>query len=147
MRTCVWCKEEKDIDAFGIHSQAKSGRHSTCKECRKKRYFSTPEQKQRKAEYKLMRQYGLSQEQYNVLLASQGGGCAICGKTPEENGKALAVDHDHSCCPGRTTCGKCVRGLLCSADNQVLGFVNDDTARLRKAIDYLNNHKPESEGY
>jgi hypothetical protein len=31
------------------------------------------------------------------------------------------VDHDHGCCPGRKSCGKCTRGLLHPACNSWLG--------------------------
>ena len=41
----------------------------------------------------LRRTFGITQGDYLELLERQGGGCAICGRTP---GKvALHVDHDH----------------------------------------------------
>jgi hypothetical protein len=67
---------------------------------------------------------------------SQNGVCKICGE-PEKYKNRLSVDHDHSCCPGITSCGKCIRGLLCSNCNRVLGQVNDDKGLLQKMIDYL----------
>jgi hypothetical protein len=73
------------------------------------------------------------------MLALQGGGCAVCGCTPEENGKRLAVDHDHACCAGRESCGKCIRGLLCVKCNSLLGYADDDPARLSAAMTYLAN--------
>jgi len=72
----------------------------------------------------LKRKYGLTPETYDNLLAKQGGVCALCGKPPPD-GKRLAVDHSHSCCPGETTCGECIRGLLCAATcNRFLGWVD-----------------------
>jgi hypothetical protein len=50
---------------------------------------------------------------------------------------SLAVDHDHTCCSGEITCGKCVRGLLCVRCNTVLGLLRDDPEILRAAIAYL----------
>jgi hypothetical protein len=38
------------------------------------------------------------------------------------------VDHDHSCCQGRRSCGKCVRGALCNRHNLYLGFIEKDPA-------------------
>ena len=54
----------------------------------------------------------------------------------------LHVDHDHACCSKRKmSCGKCVRGLLCSQCNHLLGDADDDTERLLSAIDYLEQHR------
>jgi len=53
---------------------------------------------------------GLTIEQYDAMLASQGGGCAICGATPKT--RRLDTDHDH-----RT--GQ-IRGLLCHRCNRAL---------------------------
>jgi hypothetical protein len=80
--------------------------------------------------------HGLTLDQYNDLLESQGGRCAICGEVPT---RSFAIDHDHSCCPGAHSCGQCVRGLLCSNCNVTLGLMKDDPARLRSAATYLEN--------
>lgn len=61
---------------------------------------------------------GITQEEFDALLASQNGICAGgCGRP------ATDLDHDHACCPGRRSCGKCVRGILCTTCNllDVLG--------------------------
>lgn len=80
--------------------------------------------------------YSITPEQYAALLAHQGGSCYVCRRVPRS--KRLAVDHDHSCCPGPTSCGRCVRGLLCrSCNRDVLGHLKDDPAALQRAIDYL----------
>jgi hypothetical protein len=50
----------------------------------------------------------------------------------------LAVDHDHACCPGGSSCGKCVRGLLCSTCNSALGLLGEDTGTLHRAAGYLD---------
>ncbi len=81
----------------------------------------------------LWKKYKITIEQYEEMLASQDGHCAICPNGPGAMG-VLAVDHDHSCCPGRYTCGKCIRGLLCWPCNSFLGRVGDD---LTQAIAYL----------
>ncbi len=59
--------------------------------------------------------------------------CMICGA--EENPH---WDHDHKCCPGKRSCGKCIRGLLCANCNKGLGQFSDDAARLDKAGKYLS---------
>lgn len=73
-----------------------------------------PEYQKRRAR---MRRYGLTVEQYDFLLESQGGRCAVCrshSPGPTEN---WHIDHDHRCCDGNRSCGKCVRGLLCQECN------------------------------
>ena len=47
------------------------------------------------------------------------------------------VDHDHSCCPGSKTCGKCLRGLACQKCNQGIGQFGDDPDRMRRVADNL----------
>lgn len=83
--------------------------------------------------------YGITKEWYEKKLAEQGGGCAMCGKPPEDRPRHrhLNVDHDHRCCPGRKSCGKCLRGLLCFKCNWLLGFVEKNDAFIIKAGRYL----------
>lgn len=72
-----------------------------------------------------------------VMLAEQGGRCAICR---EAFGLSFAVDHDHACCPGKRSCGACVRGLLCVACNGSVGVLEHRPAGwLSSAADYLRN--------
>lgn len=85
--------------------------------------------------YNLSR-FGISLEDFVSLLERQGGVCAICAGV-NANGKALSVDHDHGCCPGDRSCGRCIRGLLCAACNLAIGMMRDDPARLRAAAAYI----------
>jgi hypothetical protein len=80
--------------------------------------------------------YGISAADYESMLATQGGGCAICSVPPEPD-RRLYVDHDHRCCPGRRSCGECVRGLLCRHCNLALGQFGDDPNRVAQAAEYL----------
>lgn len=85
--------------------------------------------------------YGLTEEAFDALLATQGGGCAICGSPdPRTHHGRWHVDHDHACCPSssdKPTCGQCVRGLLCGPCNTGLGHFEDDPDRLESAARYL----------
>lgn len=63
----------------------------------------------------LLHFYSITIEQYDLMLQQQNGLCGVCGKT--DNQRRLSVDHDHSCCSGKRSCGKCVRGLLCGTCN------------------------------
>lgn len=85
--------------------------------------------------------YGISAELQERIRAKQGGVCAICGPRTGRSGKyrALATDHDHSCCDGPTSCGKCVRGFLCGTCNKILGWWHDDVDTFLRAVDYLRD--------
>lgn len=83
-----------------------------------------------------LKKKGLNMESYSDMEKSQNGVCAIC-KNPESKKRRLSVDHDHECCPGSGSCGKCIRGLLCSNCNTALGLVKDSVETLKSAIAYL----------
>jgi hypothetical protein len=62
---------------------------------------------------RLAQVFNITPDEYDQILAYQGGVCAICKKPPKP-GKRLAVDHDHQT--------GYIRGLLCFFDNKrVLG--------------------------
>ena len=82
-----------------------------------------------------LQKYGINTVVYLKLLELQGGSCAIC--LMPALGRLLHVDHDHSCCPGQKSCGKCIRGLLCKFCNGGIGFFKDKPAHLRRAATYL----------
>jgi hypothetical protein len=77
----------------------------------------------------LKRKYGISLEDYEVMLDAQGGVCKICGEPrPEE--RTLHVDHDHET--------GAIRGLLCFRCNNAIGDLRDDHDLARKLADYLD---------
>jgi hypothetical protein len=87
---------------------------------------------------KAIERYGITEEQYDAMLSAQGGACAICGTgDPGAETARWAIDHDHDCCPGAESCGRCVRGLLCRNCNVGLGHFDDDPDRLLAATAYL----------
>lgn len=78
---------------------------------------------------KLRYKFNLTLEEYEEILAAQGGVCYICGKPPPAT-RRLAVDHDHST--------GYVRGLLCTHCNKyVVGKLDLRTAM--KVVSYLEN--------
>lgn len=82
--------------------------------------------------------YRIRLSDYYKLLEDQNFACYICGGTSSDGDRKLAVDHDHSCCPGKKSCGKCVRGLLCGNCNRLLGNAKDSRTILLNAIKYLD---------
>lgn len=89
----------------------------------------------------VIKKYGISVREFEILLKQQNNHCAICLKEFKSD-KDRHIDHDHRCCssPDRT-CGKCVRGILCGECNRGLARFFDDSNLLRKAADYLDNRK------
>jgi hypothetical protein len=86
----------------------------------------------------LKKNFGISVEEYELLLESQNGVCAIC-KEPEtfihkatNKPARLAVDHCHK--KGH------VRKLLCKACNTGLGLFKDNPELLIKAAEYLKEN-------
>jgi Recombination endonuclease VII len=92
-----------------------------------------PEVKRREREAYLKRKFGISLDEYDAMLAEQGGVCAVCFREPTP-GISLHVDHDHE--TGR------IRGLLCFRCNNALGDLEDDPALLRSAARYLEPAVP-----
>ncbi|MFD7042278.1 endonuclease VII domain-containing protein [Rhodococcus jostii] len=87
--------------------------------------------------------YSITSEQYWALYQAQNGRCAICQRSTGASRK-LSVDHDHKCCPGPTSCGKCVRCLACRPCNDMLGRMRDDVDSFRRAIRVLIDHPAQS---
>ncbi len=117
-------------------SSRANGLNRRCKECTRKyarEYFH--KNKERRSHLNrqdhLRTRYGIDLNDFNFLLAEQGGCCAICGSDSPGTNSQWHVDHDH-----RTGV---VRGVLCRFCNQGLGHFNDDTDVLETAIVYLNS--------
>lgn len=88
----------------------------------------------------LLAHFNMTIEQYEEILASQGGVCAICGRSPIGMKKSLAVDHSKMYGYNR--------GLLCGACNTGIGQLRIDsgTEILQKAIAYYELHKTKHSG-
>jgi hypothetical protein len=77
--------------------------------------------------------YGVTPEQFDQMLADQGGECAICGTDVPGGRGGFHVDHNHD--------SGAVRGLLCHACNVGIGHLGDSTTRLEAALAYLRSHE------
>ncbi len=96
--------------------------------------------KKERSQKKLWLRYHLTIEQYVAILKAQDNKCSICkSETPGGTGR-WHIDHNHSCCPGGVSCGKCIRGFLCASCNLGLGNFKDSSQILKDAASYLENY-------
>lgn len=129
VRRCIDCEKE------GVRTRRKAPypgpRCST-----HNRLYRRSQTAKRKSNH-VQQTYNITETQYQQLLAAQGGQCYICHRRPGR--KRLSVDHDHACCNGPKSCGRCVRGLLCSTCNKYLGHIRDNPEAMARGAFYLDN--------
>lgn len=136
-KNCTRCSTAKPFADFYNDRKGRFGLSAYCKSCMKAKSKAHRElNPRRKKDLDLRYKFNITIEQFDAMMEAQGGTCAICGGV-NANGRALSVDHDHACCPGKESCGSCVRSLLCGDCNMGLGKFRDDPELLRAAIDYL----------
>lgn len=160
MRTCISCNGDKPTASF-------YGRAARCKVChlekKRQEYAADPEKfKARVRRYQTanpekvqasrqksdasplaparnrrayLRKHGFTEREYDEMFLAQGEQCAICRS--ESPGRYWCIDHDHACCSGDTSCGNCIRGILCWHCNIGLGHFRDNPTSLCAAVDYL----------
>lgn len=172
MKRCSKCKLELPLSDFTRIKSGEEGLRPRCQGCIREdkriayaanpipareailRYQDRhPESLERKRQtqpnrssWYLMYRYGITLADYDRILVNQGGECANpgCRKTPPVD-RRFHVDHDHRCCPGRNSCGKCIRGLLCPPCNQALGMAQDDATRLEGLAIYVRQYRNRSD--
>lgn len=94
-------------------------------------------------EWHIKSTYGITPERMAQLALEQNGLCYLCGDPLDFTARGAAaksavnVDHDHACCPGRRSCGKCIRGLAHGQCNTAVGLLGDDPERMRRVADNL----------
>jgi hypothetical protein len=158
-KKCNKCGQLKDYVEFNKYKANKDGLDNRCRVCKneirrnsytnlspearkafllrgeesKKVYARSYKGKLAKKISELKRVYSITMDDYNKLLVTQDGKCAICRQfeTRSKNGVtfALCVDHNHKT--------KQLRGLLCQKHNHAIGMFYEDINRLLSAIEYL----------
>ena len=125
---------DKSIERAKTWKVANPERFNELREASKRRH---PERYRRRKQLQRLKLFALTIEEYEQMLASQQGHCAICEK-PCSSGRQLAVDHNHK--TGQ------VRGLLCTSCNVSVGWVEKffgpERFKLRAILRYLRQHRP-----
>lgn len=143
LKLCVRCNEEKDLELFTKGKNYKDGRRGTCKKCHTEymtNYYNTnPDKKAEKIRKNSIYQgnwhkHHISKDKYDELVSLYDGNCHSCKERP-----AMNIDHDHSCCSTRFSCGKCIRGVLCSQCNTSLGLLLDNKVYILRLLEYINS--------
>jgi hypothetical protein len=148
LKTCTKCGIQKPETKF-VLDHKRGHRKSHCLACtsaaakmwrkRNPDYEKTRYQagKSWTRERHLIRKYKVNLSDYQRMLVSQGGCCAICMAPETSQFKGVFhVDHCHAT--------GSVRGLLCRGCNHILGHVKDDPKVLRNAISYLRKSRKSS---
>lgn len=130
-RTCKYCGNRL-TDENWLQCYQKSG-YYVCRDCLHKRIkdrkLAEPEKYQKlERKHYFKSEYGISLEEYDLLLQKQHGLCKICKKR-FSNKQQTHLDHNH-----RTAQ---IRGILCHKCNLLLGLADDDIHLLRECIAYL----------
>lgn len=136
-RRCSRCKLTKPIAEF-------PGPHCYCRSChavRAREWREIHSYDPEFARIMTLRRYGLTPAQFNALLEAQGHRCAVC-RTAKPGGQGWHVDHDHTCCNTRKrSCGRCIRGILCTRCNIGIGNFKDDPDIIQAAINYITAYR------
>lgn len=111
-----------------------------CKLCYNKKYFQENKEKyyeqgkiwrannKEKLRNKSLRErFGITIQDFRILLDKQYGLCAVCRLEPGTH-----LDHNHDT-------GK-IRGILCNTCNRGIGLLKDNIFVLKNAIEYLNKN-------
>ena len=153
-RICTGCKLPKELTDYASDPRYKDGLRSRCKECQntysKGYYWKDPETAGIKAkQYRvenperhkeirrnshLKKEYGITQEEYLMMLDAQDNRCAICFCTFNMADSKLFPHIDHCHDSGK------VRSILCQQCNLALGAIQDSDAIAMSMVKYLGQH-------
>lgn len=120
---CIECDRWLTESSFGERATTPDGKNIKCRMCVSARRHRTTGK------------FVLS------LAEAVDWRCPGCSKPLSIDGaRTFHLDHDHNCCPGTTSCGKCIRGILCERCNHCLGNAGDNVQTMRNLIAYLEAH-------
>ena len=142
-RICKKCGIEKEkINYSDFEWFRKSPWCLSCKRIKQNAINKIKQEKGQQTIYKrktrLKTVFGITEEDYQIMLLNQNGVCAIC-KNPETtiiSGKLIRLSIDH-CHEAESKGVMKIRGLLCKSCNHGLGYFKDNINFLLIAIEYL----------
>ena len=158
-RQCSKCQITKPLTEqyFVLFSRALYGFTRQCRECRVTKASEWGRNSRRSDKLQLqcfkrqLKKYNLTVERYIDQLVYQNGVCVLCEHLSHNGSiiERLHIDHSHLCCSeDRTSCGKCLRGLLCRECNGKLGYLEKFMKDLRNPevgeVDLRNSVLPDS---
>jgi len=76
--------------------------------------------------HSMKHKYGITPDDFDLMMEAQGGLCAICGIASEP---PLHIDHCHKT--------GAVRGLLCGPCNRMIGMAKENPSILDAGADYV----------
>lgn len=117
-KCCSKCNKWKPHKCFKINKSQLLNLSSKCVDCYRDHYLRS--------------NYGISLDEYTMMLRRQDSKCCICGVAENQidGREVLYVDHCHAT--------GAVRGLLCSHCNSMLGYARDSIEILKAGIRYLS---------
>lgn len=145
---CKLCTNADNIARAAADPQKHNARSKAWREANPEKWLATvrawqarnPEKVEAARKQVKDNKYGID---FDALWKAQKGLCACCGGPMQPKGRemdSVCVDHDRTCCPGKKSCGKCVRGLIHWSCNLILGYAKDDPKILRYAAEYIERH-------
>ena len=132
MKVCIKCGEMLPLADYHRAADRFDGHREVCKICRLRKLRESHVPKRSTLDSKLyyrlhkIKSYGISVEEYVLMMDDQRGCCKICQDSMEER---ICIDHCHDTGD--------VRGLLCHKCNTALGLLRDDVTIMSRAISYL----------
>lgn len=145
MITCPKCLKTKANSKFTKpDAKAWTDKLSWCRDCKKeyqKLYAKARRADTKKNEKGRFRHYGITEDDYNQILAIQNGVCAGCGRSPNPKIR-LNIDHIHQPSESKRQPWErllMVRGLLCFLCNKTLGILKDRSETLYNLYRYLED--------
>jgi len=139
-KKCISCDNIKPlVDFHKDKTNVKGfGRAYYCKDCAnsKSRLYHRTKMLENDADYQrkkrsayIKNKHGITVDEYESMVISQGGMCGICGCNIEVDTHKTHLDHCH------VTGNK--RAMLCNNCNRGIGYLNDDVQILKSAVNYL----------